>query len=88
MPLNQDDKDSQTDIRFGDKSIPKVQSTVHLGIHRQTNGRPDVTQKVQLGRRTLLSMMGAGIYGGPGLSPVVYVHLWKTFMIPCVKYGL
>ena len=53
LPLNKDDKDSQTDIRFGDKSIPKIQSTVHLGIHRQTNGRPDVTQKVQLGRRTL-----------------------------------
>ena len=49
VPLNKDDKESQSNIVFGDEAIPKVQSTVHLGIHRQTNGRPDITHKVQLG---------------------------------------
>ena len=73
---------------FGDEAISKVQSTVHLGIHRQTNGRPDITHKVQLGRRTMYSMMGAGVYGGSGLSPVVSAHLWKTYVIPRVIYGL
>ena len=57
-------------------------------IHRQTNGRPDITHKVQLGRRTMYSMMGAGVYGGSGLSPVVSAHLWKTYVIPRVIYGL
>ena len=88
VPLNKDDKESQSNIVFGDEAIPKVQSTVHLGIHRQTNGRPDITHKVQLGRRTMYSMMGAGVYGGSGLSPVVSAHLWKTYVIPRVIYGL
>ena len=88
MPLNKDDKEPQSNIVFGDESIPKVQSTDHLGIHRQTNGRPDITFKVQLGRRTMYSMIGAGVYGGSGLSPVVSAHLWKTFVIHRVIYGL
>ena len=73
--MNKDDKESQSNIVFGDEAIPKVQSTGHLGIHRQTNGRPDITHKVQLVRRTMYSMMGAGVYGGSGLSPVVSAHL-------------
>ena len=32
--------------------------------------------------------MGAGVYGGSGLSPVVSAHLWKTYAIPRVIYGL
>ena len=33
-------------------------------------------------------MMGAGVYGGSGLSPVVSAHLWKTYVTPRVIYGL
>ena len=88
VPLNKDDKDSQCDIKFGDESIPKVQSTVQPGIHRHSSGRPDIMQKVQLGRRTMYSLMGAGVYGGSGLNPVVSAHLWKIYVIPRVIYGL
>ena len=36
----------------------------------------------------MYSLMGAGVYGGSGLSPVVSAHLWKTYVIPRVIYGL
>ena len=90
VPLNKDDKDLQCDIKFGDESISKVQSTVHLGIHRHSSGRPDIMQNVQLGRRTMYSLMGAGVYGGSGLNPVASTHLWKIYVIPRVTciYGL
>ena len=32
--------------------------------------------------------MGAGVYGGSGLNPVVPAHLWKIYVIPRVIYGL
>ena len=60
--MNKDDRDSQCDIKFGDESISKVLSTVHLGIHRHSSGRPDIMQKVQLGRRTMYSLMGAVVF--------------------------
>ena len=90
VPLNKDDKDSQCDRKFEDESISKVQSTVHLSIDRHSSGRPDIMQKVQLGKRTtcIYSLMGAGFYGGSGLNPVVSAHLWKIYVIPRVIYDL
>ena len=85
VPLNKDDKDSQCDIKFGDESISKVQSTVHLGIHRQSSGIPAIMQKVQLGRRTMYSLMGAGVYGS--LVWIVWLPT-KIYVIPQVMYGL
>ena len=32
-------------------------------------------QKVQLGRRTMYSLMGAGVCGGSGLNAAVSAHL-------------
>ena len=60
----------------------------HLGIHRQSSGIPAIMQKVQLGRRTMYSLMGAGVYGSSGLNRVVSAHLWKIYVIPQVMYGL
>ena len=36
----------------------------------------------------MYSMMGAGVYGGSGLNPIVSSHLWKIYMVPRVLYGL
>ena len=88
VPLNKDDKDSQCDIKFGDESISKVQNTAHLGIHRQSSGRPDIMQEVQLGRCTMYSLMSAGVFSSYHLNPVVSAHLWKINVIPRVVYGL
>ena len=32
--------------------------------------------------------MGASVYAGSGLNPVVSAHLWKIYVIPRVIYGL
>ena len=86
--LNKDDKNSQSDIMFGDQPISEVQSIVHLGNHRENNGRPDIMQKVLKGRRTMYSLMGVSVCGGSGLKPTVSAHLWKIYVIPYVVYGL
>ena len=50
-------------IKYGNESIKKANYTVHLGVERSKTGRPDVGKKIQLGRRTMYSLMGAGVYG-------------------------
>lgn len=52
VPMNKDDKILQSDIMYGEEPISKVQSTVHMGVHMESNGRPDVQKKMQLGRPT------------------------------------
>ena len=87
VPMNKDDKDPES-VMYGEEPISKVQSAVHLGVHMESTGRPDIQKKVQLGRRTMYSMMGAGVCGGSGLNPIVSSHLWKIYVVPRVLYGL
>ena len=75
-------------IKYGNESIKKASSTVHLGVERSKTGRPDVGKKIQLGRRTMYGLMGAGVYGGSGLNPMVSVHLWRIYALPRILYGL
>ena len=35
-PMNKDDKDPESDIMYGEEPISKVQSAVHLGVHRES----------------------------------------------------
>ena len=42
----------------------------------------------QFGRKTLYSLMGTGAYGNSGLNPPVSFHMWKTFALPRMLYGL
>ena len=87
VPLNKDDKNSQCDIVFGEEPISKVQSATHLGIHREVSGRPDINEKVQLGRSTTYSPIGAGVYGGSDLCLVMSAHLWRIYVVHRVLYG-
>ena len=47
VQMNKDNGASQSDIMYGDEPISKVQSTVHLGVHGESSGRPDIPKKVQ-----------------------------------------
>ena len=82
------DSQSEVEIRCGNEPIKKVKSTVLLGVERSKTDRPDVKKKVHLGPRTMYSLMGAGVYGGSGLNPMVSAQLWKIYALPRVLYGL
>ena len=44
--------------------------------------------EVQLGRRAIYSLMGAGAYGNSVMNSLVSFHMWKTFALPRMLYGL
>ena len=90
LHLSTQSKKNSTDIcvTLDVEQIPSVFETVHLGIDRNTRSLVDIKKKLQLGRRTLYLLMGAGAYGNSGLNPPVSFHMWKTFALPRVLYGL
>ena len=66
-------------------------STSHLGIERETNKpHPDafIDSRIALTRRTVHALMGTGLHGLNGLSPRVSRHIYLTFVIPRMLYGL
>ena len=73
---------------FGADKIQKSDSEVHLGVDRNQAGTIDISARVQMGRRTMYAMMGAGAYGCSGVAPTVIAHLWRVFALRRMLDGL
>ena len=62
-------KECQGEIFMYNDKIENSNSATHLGIVRNINGKPDIDEKINLGRKTAYSLMGAGFHAGEGLKP-------------------
>ena len=71
----------------GDK-IPPEEETVHLGIHRRSTGKCNVPHRINTGRRTVYSLMGAGCHGKSGTGQGIRAKMWSTYVVPRFIYGL
>ena len=81
-------KECEGDIYMYSDSIKDSTSATHLGITRNINGKPNIEEKIKLGRKTAYSLMGAGFHGGGGLKPSQNGFIWSTFVVPRLLYGL
>ena len=68
--------------------IKETNSTLHLGMTRNTNESIDIDKMIQAGRQTLYNLFGAGLHGRNGLNPKIAKHIWSTYVIPRLIYGL
>ena len=57
-----------------------------LDLDRNLGSKVGVKKKVQLGRRAMYSLMGAGAHGRSGMNPLLSFHRWKTFALPRMLY--
>ena len=90
VPINIKASQQQKDpkILLGNAELQCTTQTKHLGIERNTNNTPDVSARIKLGRQTTYALMGAGMHGCNGLSPVISYSMWTTFVIPRILHGL
>jgi hypothetical protein len=77
-------------ITLGDQQMPVVDKTTHVGLVRTPDNSPTaaITENLQKARRTLYSLMSAGLHGENGLDPETCIHLLRTYVIPILIYGL
>ena len=47
-----------------------------------------IDEKVNLGRRTAYSLMGAGFHGKSGLKQYIKANMWMKCVVPRLVYGL
>ncbi|KAH3752875.1 hypothetical protein DPMN_187501 [Dreissena polymorpha] len=80
--------DPSPDFILEGTRIPLDTSTTHLGVYRDTKGKVNTKDKIELGRRTSYSLMGAGFNGKNGLKQYVKARLWFTFVVPLMLYAL
>ena len=80
--------DSDLDVFLGEKKVDVASSATHLGINRSATQMVDIEGKLSLGRKTAYSLMRAGFHGGGGLKAAKNGHIWSTFVIPRLLYGV
>ena len=73
---------------MGNDQVQQEKQTKHLGILRDISQKPNIQDKINLGRRTTYSLMGTGFHSINGLKQSVNGKLWSTYVIPRLLYGL
>ena len=75
---------------MGDHEIPVVQSGIHLGVMRDSSGRPSaqINNNIKKARGAAYSLMGAGLHGKNGLPQDCCIHLYQIHILPILTYGL
>ena len=58
-------------INMGEDQVQQTTYTKHLGINRETSQKINIDEKVNLGKRTAYSLMGAGFHSMNGLKQCV-----------------
>ena len=79
----------EINITMNGVRMPVVQEAMHMGILRsQYSQESAVTHNIEKARRTVYSLMSAGFHGDNGLDPDTSIHLFQTYVLPVLVYGL
>ena len=78
----------KSEWEIGQERIQSSNSTTHLGLLRENNNKFNIQPKIQTARRTMYSLMGAGLHGRRGLNPLTSYKIWECFGQPRATYGL
>ena len=71
------------------KPMPIVQETTHMGIKRSAiSNEAMVEENIKKAWKMLFSLMGSGLHGYNGLDPETAVHIYQTYVLPALVYGL
>ena len=81
MILNYDAHQEPNINLYGD-TVPVEDQTVHLGVSRSIKCTPNIDEKVNLGRRTVYSLIGAGFHGKSGLKQSIKANMWMKYVVP------
>ena len=77
--------------KLGAKTMPTVESAVHLGIIRTTSFTENMTINVEENIKmagSAYGLFGGGYHGNNGLDPDTLIHLLKTYITPVLIYGM
>ena len=75
-------------VQLGGQNISQVSQAVHLGVERNENNTPDTQKRIETARKTMYALLGSGMHGKNGISPVITIQMWNTFVLPRLLHGI
>lgn len=83
-----------TDFEFEINNTAMLQpsSAPHIGIKHSSDLKKTINIHIEgnisKARRTMYSLMGAGLHGKNGLNPITCLHIFQIYILPVLIYGL
>ena len=79
----------KTQWMLGEDQMTITNTFTHLGLTwNQQKAGPDVAEKITTGRKTAYMLIGRGINGEDGISPVISAKVASTQVLPRMIHGL
>ena len=77
-------------ITLNEHQLQVSEVETHLGIQRLSDmsHTATVAERIKVARRTVYALMGAGLYGLNGISPITSKQIIDIFVTPRLTYGL
>lgn len=93
LPVKTTAKHIEIDNQFwtlDEKPMPVVSNSTHIGIHKSDRNSAQLTveENIKKARRTVYSLMGAGLHGKGGLDPETAISIFRSYVLPVLTYGL
>ena len=89
LPLNSESMIESSDLLLNGLNIPVESSTIHLGLNGTTKGICQYRGEINLWKKTpAYSLLGAGLRGKTSVKQDVKAHIWSTFVVARITYGL
>lgn len=83
------DSNCNDEWKIRNNVMPVVEETMHVGLLRSANSEDTtVKENIKKARRTLYSLMGAGLHGENGYDPETSLQLLQIYVMPVLLYGL
>lgn len=79
-----------SDWKLGSTSVNVNSQSVHLGLIRaeKAENNINISDRISLARRTLYSLIKAGVHGNNGLNPKVSYRIYQAYVIPRLLFNL
>lgn len=89
---NKSKESSASSYKLGKVEMQNVTAATHLGILRANSLEQNTTQNVEeniiKSRRSTYALIGTGFHDKNGFDAETLMHLYKTYVLPVLLYGM
>jgi hypothetical protein len=63
---------------------------MHSGNLRRvrSENKLNIEDCLKIGRQTTYALLGSGLHARRGMSPIIAIKIWRTYVIPKLLYGI
>jgi len=75
-------------VKIDNNEITEEKEAKHLGLIRKAKNKLNIEDCLKIGRQTTYALLGSGLHARRGMSPIIALKIWRTYVSPKLLYGI